>query len=115
MQREIGGAHGVLVTAVHPAAFGQALGMARRGATIVFNGLPRGDFPANIFDIVLRGLTVRGSIVGTGQDLAEAIEFYRAGTIHPTVATTELEQVNDVFERMEAGKIDGWIVLDIAS
>ena len=35
-----GGAHGVLVTAVHPQAFGQAIGMARKGSTIVFNGLP---------------------------------------------------------------------------
>src|SRR5699024_8774621 len=58
---KIGGSHGVLVTAVHPKAFGQAIGMTRRGGTIVFNGLPPGDFPAPIFDIVLKGLTIRGS------------------------------------------------------
>jgi propanol-preferring alcohol dehydrogenase len=71
VQRVTGGAHGVLVTAVHPSAFGQAIHMSRRGGTIVFNGLPAGDFPASIFEIVLKGLTVRGSIVGTRQDLAE--------------------------------------------
>src|SRR5674476_1638094 len=38
--------------------------------------LPAGDFPASIFEIVLKGLTLRGSIVGTRQDLAEALEFY---------------------------------------
>lgn len=65
IQRETGGVHGVLVTAVHPAAFGQAIGMTRRGGTIVFNGLPPGDFPAPIFEVVLKGLTIRGSIVGT--------------------------------------------------
>ncbi|MBP0656512.1 zinc-binding dehydrogenase, partial [Mycobacterium tuberculosis] len=54
IQEKIGGSHGVLVTAVHPAAFGQAIGMTRRGGTIVFNGLPPGDFPAPIFDIVLK-------------------------------------------------------------
>ncbi|MBO1902097.1 alcohol dehydrogenase AdhP [Leucobacter weissii] len=113
VQREIGGAHGVLVTAVHPAAFGQALGVARRGATIAFNGLPPGDFPANIFDIVLRGLTIRGSIVGTRQDLQEAIDFYAAGKIHPTVAAEPLDNVNDILERMEHGKIDGRIVMSI--
>jgi NADPH:quinone reductase-like Zn-dependent oxidoreductase len=57
---QTGGAHGVLVTAVHPSAFGQAIHMTRRGGTIVFNGLPAGDFPASIFEIVLKGLTVRG-------------------------------------------------------
>ena len=29
--------------------------MARRAGTIVFNGLPPGEFPAPIFDIVLKG------------------------------------------------------------
>ena len=75
VQEAIGGAHGVLVTAVHKDAFGQAIGMTRRGGTIVFNGLPPGEFPAPIFDIVLKGLTIRGSIVGTRQDMVEALDF----------------------------------------
>src|ERR1043166_6059558 len=79
VQKATGGVHGVLVTAVHPQAFGQAIGLARRGGTIVFNGLPPGDFPAPIFDIVLKGLTIRGSIVGTRQDMAAALDFYARG------------------------------------
>lgn len=111
VQAEVGGVHGVLVTAVHPQAFGQALGVARRGATIVFNGLPPGDFPADIFDIVLRAITIRGSIVGTRQDMVEALEFYANGAIKPTVAEERLEDINDIFERMERGTIDGRIVM----
>jgi len=111
IQRETGGAHGVLVTAVHPSAFGQAIGMARRGGTIVFNGLPPGDFPAPIFEIVLKGLTLRGSIVGTRQDLEEALDFYAQGKIHPTVSTRELSEVNAVFDEMKHAKIDGRVVL----
>ena len=111
VQRVTGGAHGVLVTAVHPSAFGQAIHMSRRGGTIVFNGLPAGDFPASIFEIVLKGLTVRGSIVGTRQDLVEALEFYARGQIHPTVATRDLHEINAVFEEMKHGKIDGRVVI----
>ncbi|MBW9121601.1 alcohol dehydrogenase AdhP [Microbacterium trichothecenolyticum] len=111
VQERTGGAHGVLVTAVHPQAFGQALGVARRGATIVFNGLPPGDFPADIFDIVLRAITIRGSIVGTRQDMIEALDFYARGQIHPTVAVESIDDINDIFERMEHGKIDGRIVM----
>jgi len=111
IQRETGGCHGVLVTAVHPSAFGQAIGMARRGGTIVFNGLPPGDFPAPIFEIVLKGLTVRGSIVGTRQDLEEALEFYAEGKIHPTVSTRELSEVNAVLDEMKHAKIDGRVVI----
>ncbi|WP_104102768.1 alcohol dehydrogenase AdhP [Arthrobacter sp. 08Y14] len=111
IQSKIGGAHAVLVTAVHPSAFGQAIGMARRGGTIVFNGLPPGDFPAPIFDIVLKGLTIRGSIVGTRQDLAEAIDFYDRGLIHPKVSTRNLEEINAVMEELEQGKVDGRVVV----
>jgi propanol-preferring alcohol dehydrogenase len=111
VQRVTGGAHGVLVTAVHPSAFGQAMHMSRRGGTIVFNGLPPGDFPASIFDIVLKGLTVRGSIVGTRQDMAEALDFYARGHIHPTVATRSLDEINAVFDEMRHGKIDGRVVI----
>lgn len=106
-----GGAHGILVTAVHPSAFGQAIGMARRGGTIVFNGLPPGDFPAPIFDIVLKGLTVRGSIVGTRQDMVEALDFYARGTIKPKCSERSLEEINEVFAEMEKGAIDGRVVI----
>ena len=112
VQKATGGVHGVLVTAVHPQAFGQAIGLTRRGGTIVFNGLPPGDFPAPIFDIVLKGLTIRGSIVGTRQDMVEALDFYARGLIHPTVQTAALDDINEVFGRMERGEIDGRVVID---
>jgi propanol-preferring alcohol dehydrogenase len=113
LKKEIGGAHGVLVTAVSRSAFAQALGMARRGGTIALNGLPPGDFPLPIFGMVLEGLTVRGSIVGTRLDLQESLEFARAGLVHAHTATAKLDEINDVFARMHAGKIDGRIVLDL--
>ncbi|MWB99975.1 alcohol dehydrogenase AdhP [Agromyces seonyuensis] len=106
-----GGAHGVLVTAVHPSAFGQAIGMTRRNGTAVFVGLPPGDFPAPIFDIVLRGITVRGSLVGTRRDLVEALDFYARGLIHPTVAEDRIENINAIFAELEEGKVDGRIVV----
>ena len=107
-----GGAHGVLVTAVSTAAFGQAIGFARRGGTIVLNGLPPGEFPAPIFDIVLKGLTIRGSIVGTRQDMAEALDFYARGLVKPTVTAHHIDDINSVFTRMERGQISGRIVID---
>jgi alcohol dehydrogenase, propanol-preferring len=110
--KKTGGAHGVLVTAVHPKAFGQAIAMTRRGGTIVFNGLPPGDFPAPIFDIVLKGLTIRGSIVGTRQDMVEALDFYARGLIHPTYTKRPLSDVNAVLDEMHHGKISGRVVID---
>lgn len=112
IKKEIGGAQGVLVTAVSPKAFSQALGMVRRGGTVALNGLPPGEFPLSIFDTVLNGITVRGSIVGTRLDLQESLDFAAQGKVRATVTTDSLVNINDVFGRMERGEIEGRVVLD---
>ncbi|MGO1623793.1 MAG: alcohol dehydrogenase AdhP [Psychrobacter sp.] len=112
LKQEIDGAHGVLVTAVSSTAFDQAISMVRRGGTVVFNGLPTGDFPVSIFDTVLNGITIRGSIVGTRLDLQESLDMAAAGKVKATVAAEPLENINDIFDRMRAGKIEGRIVID---
>ena len=112
VKKEIGGAHGVLVTAVSPKAFAQAIGMVRRGGTVALNGLPPGDFPINIFDTVINGITVRGSIVGTRLDLQEALDFAGEGKVKATIARDKLENINDIFTKMHHGDIQGRIVID---
>ena len=115
LKKEIGGAHGVLVTAVSPKAFEQAVGMVRRGGTVSLNGLPPGQFPLDIFGMVLNGITVRGSIVGTRLDLQESLDFAAQGKVRATVSTDRLENVNDVFARMRKGGIEGRVVLDLGA
>ena len=112
VKKEVGGAQGVLVTAVSPKAFEQAIGMVGRGGTVSLNGLPPGDFPLSIFDTVINGITVRGSIVGTRLDLQEALNFAGEGKVKATVATESLENINDIFARMHHGDIQGRIVID---
>jgi alcohol dehydrogenase, propanol-preferring len=112
VKKEVGGAQGVLVTAVSPKAFEQAMGVVGRGGTVSLVGLPPGDFPLSIFNTVLNGITVRGSIVGTRLDLQEALDFAGQGKVKATVATARLESINDIFSRMRAGDIQGRIVID---
>ena len=112
VKKEVGGAQGVLVTAVSPKAFEQAMGMVGRGGTVSLVGLPPGDFPLSIFNTVLNGITVRGSIVGTRLDLQEALDFAGQGKVKATVATERLESINQIFSRMRAGEIQGRIVME---
>jgi len=107
-----GGAHGVLVTAVSTPAFAQALRMVRRKGTVSLVGLPPGEFPTPIFDVVLKRITVRGSIVGTRRDLQEAIAFAAEGKVKSEITKVPLAEINTVFDKMRAGKIDGRMVLD---
>lgn len=108
-----GGAHGVLVTAVSPVAFAQALNLVRRKGTISLVGLPPGDFPTPIFDVVLKRITLRGSIVGGRKDLAEALAFAAEGKVKAHIHHKRLEDLNAIFADLKAGKVDGRIVLDI--
>jgi len=112
VKKEVGGAQGVLVTAVSPKAFEQAIGMVGRGGTVSLNGLPPGDFPLPIFGTVINGITVRGSIVGTRLDLQEALNFAAERKVKATIATEPLDNINDIFARMHRGDIQGRIVVD---
>lgn len=107
-----GGAHGVLVTAVSPPAFSQALRLVRRKGTVSLVGLPPGEFPTPIFDVVLKRITVRGSIVGTRRDLDEAIAFAVEGKVRADIKTAPLDDINRIFADLKAGKVEGRMVLD---
>ena len=113
IQKQIGGAQGVLVTAVSTVAFKQAFGMLRRRGTCVLVGLPPGDFPISIFDMVLNRYTIRGSIVGTRLDLEEALAFAAEGKVRATIETLAIESINDVFNRLRTGQVNGRVVLGI--
>ncbi|WP_395495499.1 alcohol dehydrogenase AdhP [Acetobacter sp. KSO5] len=112
MQKEVGGVHGGLITAVSIKAFSQAMGYVRAGGTLVLNGLPPGDFPISIFDMVMNGTTIRGSIVGTRLDMIEALSFFADGKVKSVTQTDRLENINSIFERLEEGKVEGRIVID---
>jgi propanol-preferring alcohol dehydrogenase len=108
-----GGAHGILVTAVSPPAFSQAVRMVRRKGTVVLVGLPPGEFPTPIFDVVLKRITLRGSIVGTRRDLDEAIAFAVEGKVKAEITKAPLADINAIFAKLKAGKVEGRIVLDL--
>jgi propanol-preferring alcohol dehydrogenase len=76
-----GGAHGVLITAPSLGAFKQGVGMTRKRGTCVLVGLPPGDFPVPLFDVVANCVTIRGSFVGTRQDIAETLAFAASGKV----------------------------------
>ncbi len=111
--RTYGGADGVLVTAVSTEAFAQGVAMLARHGTLSLVGLPPGTFDLSIFDTVLNRKTIRGSIVGTRLDLAESLAFAAEGKVRTHYTVEPLERVNDVLDRLRAGKVDGRVVLSM--
>lgn len=113
LQRRIGGVHAALVTAVSRSAFAAAVGMLRPGGTVVLNGLPPGDFGLNIYEMVMRAITLRGSIVGTRFDLDRALKLAAQAGITATVHPARLDDVNAVLEAMQSSGLPGRTVLTL--
>ncbi|WP_067700276.1 MULTISPECIES: alcohol dehydrogenase AdhP [unclassified Erwinia] len=112
IQEKTGGAHAAVVTAVAKAAFNSAVDAMRAGGRIVAVGLPPESMSLNIPRLVLDGIQVVGSLVGTREDLAEAFQFAAEGKVVPKVTKRPVEDINAIFSEMLDGKIKGRMVID---
>ena len=112
IQEKTGGAHSAVVTAVSKVAFNQAVDSVRAGGRVVAVGLPSEMMDLSIVKTVLDGIQVIGSLVGTRKDLEEAFQFGAEGLVVPVVQKRPVSDAVDVFDEMEAGTIQGRMVLD---
>ncbi len=109
----LGGADQAIALAVSPAAVEQAYRSLKRGGTLVLVGLPADNFVRlPIFETVLQGITVTGSIVGTRVDLAETFQLHAEGRTRIVRETRRLDEVNEAFEQIEKGGVDARLVFD---
>ncbi|WP_335872741.1 alcohol dehydrogenase AdhP [Bacillus sp. 2205SS5-2] len=113
IKEKVGGVHATVVTAVSKPAFESAYKSIRRGGACVLVGLPPEEMPIPIFDTVLNGTRVIGSIVGTRKDLQEALQFAAEGKVKTIIEVQPLEKINEVFDRMINGDINGRVVLKL--
>ena len=112
IQEKTGGAHSAVVTAVSKVAFNQAVDSVRAGGRVVAVGLPSEMMDLSIVKTGLDGIQVIGSLVGTRKDLEEAFQFGAEGLVAPVVQKRPVSDAVDVFDEMEAGTIQGRMVLD---
>ncbi|WP_349665355.1 zinc-binding dehydrogenase, partial [Escherichia coli] len=92
--------------------FNSAVDAVRAGGRVVAVGLPPESMSLDIPRLVLDGIEVVGSLVGTRQDLTEAFQFAAEGKVVPKVALRPLADINTIFTEMEEGKIRGRMVID---
>ncbi|WP_392971976.1 zinc-dependent alcohol dehydrogenase [Streptomyces sp. LN245] len=108
-----GGAHAALALAVNEDAFSAVYKGLRRGGKLVMVAMPaHGTIPVPIFETVLNGTSVIGSIVGTRQDLAEVFELHAAGRTRVIRESRPLASVNESIDEVLHGRIQARIVFD---
>jgi propanol-preferring alcohol dehydrogenase len=111
LQKELGGVHAAIVLTASPAAIQQAFRSLRRNGTLVLVGLATSAYELPLVDTVLKGVTVRGSFLGSRQDLAEVFALACAGAIRAHVEAHELGETPAVLESLRRGEIAGRAVI----
>lgn len=110
--QRLGGADVAIVLAVQPEAIASAFASLRRGGRLVLVSLPKdGQLQVPIFDTVLKGISVIGSIVGTRQDLVEVFALHAAGRTRVVCEERKLDDVNDAFDDVLAGRTPARLVI----
>ncbi len=114
--KKLGGADAAIDTPVSSGATEQAYGCLRHGGTLVLVGLPKDGYVSlPIFGTVLNSITVKGSIVGTREDLMEVFELHTAGRTRVVYEIRDLTSVNDAIVEVEKGKVDARLVFDLGA
>lgn len=112
--KKVGGADVAIVLAVAPKVFEQAFRSLRRGGRLVMVALPGDDatLPVPIFEAVLGGISVIGSIVGTREDLAEVFALHAAGRTRVISEKRAIHDVNASFDDILAGRVSARLVFE---
>lgn len=110
-----GGADAAIVAAGHSSGFAQAASMLRIGGTLCCIGIPPGGgkIESPVSEIVIKGLTIKGNLVGNLKECLEAVELVRVGKVRPKVVVREFKELPQVYEELEKGEVAGRVVLKI--
>ena len=108
----LGGADVAVALAASPAAFDQAYRSLRRGGRLVCVALPADNATLSlpIFDTVISGKTVIGSIVGTRNDLADVFALHAAGRTTVIAVERKIDEINESIDEVLAGTVPARVV-----
>ena len=111
IQQQLGGAHAVIVNSVKVDPFREAFNALRPKGTLVGIGLPMEQLPIPIFEMIVKEITVRGSFVGSRNDLERAYETALRDNIRIDIEEAPLSDVNDVYRQIQEGLTTARILL----
>jgi propanol-preferring alcohol dehydrogenase len=109
--REFGGMKAAICCAPSLGAYSQAVRVLRRGGALIAIGLPPGALDLSIIPTVVKGLQIKGSFIGTRQDLTEALSLAAQHRLRPIVKTYAFDDVNNAIRDLRNGKVSGRPVL----
>jgi len=103
--------HAVIVLAASLKAYSQSIDLVKRNGKIIFVSLPEGKFELEPAKVVFNRLTLKGSLVGTREDMKEALEFAERGLVKSYIETDSFDKIDDIFQRLRNNDITGRMVV----
>lgn len=111
LQKELGGVDAAIVFTGVPDAVPQAARALKRNGALILVGVSTAPFELPLASTVTRGLSIRGSYLGTRQDLADVFALLQAGILRPQVHTHPLDETPALLDRMQRGALVGRAVI----
>lgn len=111
LQKQYGGLDGAIVLTANVAAIQEAFRCLKRTGILVLVGLTNDRLELPVLDTVLKGITVRGSYLGTRQDLEEVFRLAESSNVRPHVQKHEIGEVPALLEQMRQGDLTGRAVV----
>lgn len=115
VQEKVHGVQAAIVTVPLIQAYNEAYKSVKKGGRLIAIGLPEGSISIPVNDLVIRGVQLIGSMVGSRKDLQEALELAKVRQITTKVTKCKLEDINEIFENMKNYKICGRVVIDFTA
>jgi alcohol dehydrogenase, propanol-preferring len=111
----LGGVDVAVALAASPESFDQAYRSLRPGGRLVCVAMPADDAVISlpIFDTVIGGKSVIGSIVGTRNDLADVFALHAAGRTTVVTVGRKLDEVNESIADVLAGRVPARVVFEL--
>jgi propanol-preferring alcohol dehydrogenase len=108
---DVRGADAAIVFTAAPAAIPQAFRALKRGGTLVLVGLSVANYELPLVDTVLKGITVKGSYLGSTEDLVAVFRLAAEGVVRPNVHTHALGETPALLEELRRGEVLGRAVV----
>lgn len=112
LQKQWGGADAAIVLTGSPIAIQQAFRSLKRTGTLITSGLSTNQYELPIVDTVLKGISIRGSYLGTRADLDEVFRLAQSGVGRAHIEAHSLDEAPALFEAMRQGGILGRAVVE---
>lgn len=111
LQKQWGGVDAAIVLAPSPVAVQQAFRSVKRTGTVVLVGISVNTYELPLVDTILKGIRIRGSYLGSRQELDAVFQMAMGGALRPQVTTYPIDEAPAVLDQLRCGEIHGRAVI----